>query len=214
MSLFSEIPKPDELLKASQSLAMLDALYSPQWDLRYFSHNSNWAESQQMGSMRNGEGDDYFILFAPFGTAIKGCYLKSNLSGDASFLRNISKELPTYFSEFTQEPAFSMDEASFVLWFDEAIKKWQSISHPSNKRSQDDGSEYLTQWLRKGPQFYKQWAEKYYEQEINLELVNMIFQHQPLNNETINSFGLDVKIDQLMEDINEIGYPNNFKNPA
>jgi len=57
------LPYPNNLLKKTKSLAMLDAIYCQQWDLRYFSHNSKWGEKEEMSSMRSGEGDDYFILF-------------------------------------------------------------------------------------------------------------------------------------------------------
>ena len=50
-----------------QSLAMLDAILSPEWEYRHFSFNSRWAPFEQMGSMRNGQGDHYFALFSAVG---------------------------------------------------------------------------------------------------------------------------------------------------
>jgi hypothetical protein len=43
----------------SRSLAMLDAILSPEWEYRYYSFNAAWGPAQELASMRNGSGDDY-----------------------------------------------------------------------------------------------------------------------------------------------------------
>jgi len=62
------------LEKLTQSIAMLDAILSPEWDYRYFSFNRKWDESrdERMASMRNGSGDKYFLVFSPQGGILKG----------------------------------------------------------------------------------------------------------------------------------------------
>ncbi len=35
---------------------MLDAIMSPDWELRYFSFDSRWSPTEEMVSMRNGSG--------------------------------------------------------------------------------------------------------------------------------------------------------------
>src|SRR5215218_10310749 len=50
------IPDIPSLKKLSQSLAMLDAIMSPEWDYRYYSFDSKWAAGEMMASMRNGCG--------------------------------------------------------------------------------------------------------------------------------------------------------------
>ena len=54
------LPDIEALRKLTQSLAMLDAIMSPEWEYRYYSFNSKWYESEMMASMRNGSGDEYF----------------------------------------------------------------------------------------------------------------------------------------------------------
>jgi len=49
--------------RISQSIAMLDAILSPDRDMRYYSFNAAWSAKEQMASMSNGGGDEYFILF-------------------------------------------------------------------------------------------------------------------------------------------------------
>lgn len=74
------IPDISSLKKLSQSLATLDAIMSPEWDYRYYSFNSNWATGEMMASMRNGSGDEYFILFNSQGAIMKGFAHESAMS--------------------------------------------------------------------------------------------------------------------------------------
>ena len=61
----SALADPTTLEKLTQSIAMLEAIVSPEWEYRYFSFNRLWDESkgERMASMRNGSGDEYFIVF-------------------------------------------------------------------------------------------------------------------------------------------------------
>jgi hypothetical protein len=55
----------------SRSLAMLDAILSPQWEYRYYSFNGSWGPAQELASMRNGSGDDYAVVFSPAGAWVR-----------------------------------------------------------------------------------------------------------------------------------------------
>lgn len=67
-------PLPDilELKRLTQSLAMLDAILSPEWEYRYYSFNQAWSDGGMMASMRNGSGDHWFAIFCAAGAAIHG----------------------------------------------------------------------------------------------------------------------------------------------
>src|SRR6185295_5374239 len=65
------LPDVDRLRAILQSMALLDAILSPEWESRYYSFDAHWSEDGQMGSMRNGEGDEFFCHFDE-----KGCFLK------------------------------------------------------------------------------------------------------------------------------------------
>ena len=62
----------DALRRLMQSIAMLDAILSREWEFRYFSFNRRWSPGEQMGSLRNGQGDHYFALFNAAGCWLKG----------------------------------------------------------------------------------------------------------------------------------------------
>ncbi len=55
----ASLPDVESLKQLSQSLAILDAIMSPDWEFRYYSFNSKWSEGEMMASMRDGSGDDY-----------------------------------------------------------------------------------------------------------------------------------------------------------
>jgi hypothetical protein len=76
----ASFPDVESLKRLSQSLAMLDAILSPDWEFRYYSFNSKWNAGEMMASMRNGSGDDYFILFNSSGAIIKGFAHESPMS--------------------------------------------------------------------------------------------------------------------------------------
>jgi hypothetical protein len=77
------LPDIDALRRLSQSLAMLDAIISPQWEFRYYSFNSTWGSGEMMASMRNGSGDDYFLLFNAAGAILKGFAHESPMTPSA-----------------------------------------------------------------------------------------------------------------------------------
>ena len=61
-----------ELSRICQSIAMLDAVLMPDWELRYYSFNAHWGPGEMMALMRNGGANHYFILFNCQGALIKG----------------------------------------------------------------------------------------------------------------------------------------------
>lgn len=64
--------------------------------------------------MRDGSGDDWFLLFDQAGAAIKG--FAHELTDGSTLSKNIQSQVPADFSSFLHEPAFSMDYATFCYW--------------------------------------------------------------------------------------------------
>jgi len=46
------LPDPSKLKAIMQSMATLDAIFCPEWQYRYYSFDTDWGPSEQMGSMR------------------------------------------------------------------------------------------------------------------------------------------------------------------
>jgi hypothetical protein len=48
---------------------MLDLIVEPEWGLRYFSYQPSWGPGEDLASMRDGSGNEYWIVFAADGAA-------------------------------------------------------------------------------------------------------------------------------------------------
>jgi len=116
----AHLPNIESLKDLSQSLAILDAVFSPEWECRYYSFNSKWDEGEMMASMRNGSGDEYFILFNDKGAIIKGFAHESPMSPYANDAEKVwagvLDDVPSDFKRFLSEPAFSIEDTTFCIW--------------------------------------------------------------------------------------------------
>lgn len=196
-----DLPSIPVLRAITQSLAMLDAIICPEWEYRYFSFNSGWAPGMEMASMRDGCGDDWFLLFDSVGAALKG--FARELASDKSFGANIQAQVPREFSAFLTEPAFSMQDATFCFWRKAEDLGWSKV--PGS--SVDDGADDMLALLVAGPSGYKAWAESYYEIPVDLQAVSAVFDHAPLSDELILVLNPDADTGLVYRDAEEIGYP-------
>jgi hypothetical protein len=201
------LPDIPTLRRLTQSLAMLDAILSPEWESRYYSFNSRWAEGEMMASMRNGSGDDWFLVFNQAGAILKGFAHESPMA-DSPTREGVLSEVPAVFSKFLTEPAFSMEYATFCIWRTVDDSEWHrgDIKYPPDSPD-PDGSADLLALLDDAPQSYQQWAEEYYETEVSLAAVEAIYRHEPLTAEMVALLNPDISLEDLEEDLLEIGYP-------
>ncbi|MGH8028525.1 MAG: hypothetical protein ACREO3_01185 [Arenimonas sp.] len=195
------LPPIAEIRRIAQSLAMLDAVLSPEWDLRYYSFDGGWAPGEEMASMRNGSGDDWFLLFDAAGAALKG--FAHELADAASFCGSIQEQVPPGFSSFLREPAFSMQHATFCYWSKREDSTWYKVDGFQG----DDGSTELLAHLILGPAGYKAWAEDYFEVPVDFDAVAAVFAHEPLAESVIRALNPAADLDAAYADAVEIGFP-------
>ncbi|MEA9566266.1 hypothetical protein [Xanthomonas sp. WHRI 8932A] len=196
-----DLPPIPELRRVTQSLAMLDAILSPEWDCRYHSFNSAWAAEAEMASMRNGSGDEWFLLLDQTGAAIKG--FAHEVAGGSIIPQEIRAQVPAEFSSFLNEPAFSMQHATFCYWRRAEDSAWSKVLGSLD----DDGADEMLWLLVSGPSGYKEWAEDYFEVPVALDAVKALFAHQPLSEAIILRINPEADIDFTCEQAREIGYP-------
>ena len=202
----SPLPDVPSLLRLTRSLAMLDAILSPEWELRYYSFNSHWAEGEQMASMRNGSGDEWHLLFSQTGAALKGFAHESPMATTDTW-PGVLSDVPPVFQHFLTEPAFMLEDTTFCLWRTPSDTEWHrgAINFPAG--ADPDGSEDLLAIFDGGPRTYQQWAEEYYEQDVSLAAVEHVYGHRPLTPEVVAQLNPEATLAALSEDITEIGYP-------
>lgn len=200
-----ELPSSKQLYLNSQSLAILDAILSPEWQYRYFSFNQHWDDGQSMASLRDGCGAHYFILlfhahdhsdYGAIGKLYDSALGLSDKSIDSN--GNNNKEVRC----FLNESAFINDESSLYFYQFNGTKRWTAVPELKNIP--------LLGFLSNKEAAYYPWAKNYYETNIDLQTVTDIFAHKPLTVEMINKLNPLLDIDQLRVDITEIGYPVDF----
>jgi len=205
------LPDIEDLRRLTQSLAMLDAIKSPEWEYRYYSFNSKWDEGEMMASMRNGSGDEYFILFDSHGAIMKGFDHESSMSPwsteEEKLWLGIFDDVPPEFQSFLSEPAFSIPETTFCIWRRYIDPSWQvgRINYPDE--DDPDGSEYMLSILDGQPSTYKEFAESYYEKSLDLEAIEQIYRHEPLTNKIVARLNDGIALESLITDVEQIAYP-------
>lgn len=195
------LPELGSLEKLCKSLAMLEAIISPDWEDRYYSFNSMWNKGSQMASMRDGEGGGYFMEFTKAGVMMKGIVKESRLTEENNDLKAVPKE----FKGFLKEPAFVEDQMTFLIWRRKVDKAWQSSLKKADWPKAK--AEELLSILDGKPETYKKWADKYYGEKFPLAAIKKIYAFEPLDQKLIEQINPENNLEDLEEDIKEIGYP-------
>jgi hypothetical protein len=208
----SQLPDVDALRRLLQSMAMLDAILCPDRELRYYSFNAAWAEGEQMASMRNGSGDDFFAHFGPAGCWLKGFDHEAPMSPyntqPKGVWSGVLDSVPSDFAACMREPAFSVKDTTFCIWRRPADRGWRvgNIEFPSNELD-PDGSARMLSMLDARPETYCAWAGENYERAIDRLAVAHLYRHRPLNPEVVAMLNPDLSLGELGADQAEIGYP-------
>jgi hypothetical protein len=205
------LPDVDRLRRLMQSLAVLDAILSPEWESRYSSFDSRWAQGQQLGSLRNGAGDHYSALFSSAGCWLKGFAHEAELSpfmqDPPGVVAGMFDGLPAEFAACLSEPAFAIEETTFCLWRTTGDPSWRRGTLPVPADRDADGSADLL-WLLDGrAETYVTWAEDYFEREVPLTAVRAVYDHAVVDADLLAELTDDVELGELQSDLLEIGYP-------
>jgi hypothetical protein len=203
------LPNPNLLKNLCQSFAALEAAIETEWHLRYFSFNFFWSKTESMASMRDGSGDDLFIVFSGDNCFLRGSSLSCEMTPKNGVWEGILTGVPSEFLDQLEEPAFHMADTTFCGWYLRSIGSWQvgKIELPLN--SQDpDGSKRILSYFISGREGILKHLATYHELKIEPELVDSFLGHFPISK---NSFLQNKEFHgdwpKFVEDANEIGYP-------
>lgn len=214
---FNALPKKEDLQRICKAISVLDAIFCAEWDLRYYSYNSKWAEGEEFFEMRDGSGDQMMILFLTDHCVINGL-VHEFYSGD-EMKKNITEGLPKIYDEFIFGEPVSSTGTNFCLWTNEN-GNWEV----SKKENLEDGSDTLLYIFDGNPQTYIDWAidyffdgtqdevdEDYLKKPTSFIPVSEIYQGKRLTKEMV--FLLNENFDdwdRLKEDLIKIGYDYDF----
>jgi hypothetical protein len=218
----SQLPDVDGLRRLLPAMALLNAILSREWQFRFYSFNARWARGEQMGSMRNGQGDDFFALFNARGCFLKGFAHEAPMTPYRTDPKRpwpgVLDSVPEEFAPCLRQPAFSIEDTTFCIWrrYEDASCQRGVIEFPPGP--DPDGSEYLLSPLNGKPESYWEWAEWYFNKPwLTAENVRHIYKHRPLTDELVAALTPDVVLEDaepphlqvadLEDEIAEIGYP-------
>lgn len=199
------LPTIPQLRRITKSIATLDLILEPEWQYRYYSYNANWSADEEMASMRDGSGDEWFLLFHASGwAALKGFAHESPAAGVPGLSDALHRAVPDVYTVFAQEPAFRWDSTTFCLWCEGPDSAWE---HPHAMHGLDTGVDDLLGILGSGPEGYRAFVQEYYEREVPLSVVENVFNHQKIDDAMVKTLNPDVALGDVRGEIAKIGYP-------
>lgn len=210
------LPAIDDLRNLCRSLAMLDAILSPDWEDRYYSMNARWADGEEMASMRDGSGNEYSIVFSAAGAYVRGFDHESPMSpygNEHEPWPGVVDEVPELFRPFVEEPAFTDEDGVPVvtacLWRGATDDRWHhgTIEFPDRAVDPDGAARLFELLVDRSPEAFQRFAEDYYEVPVDLEAVRQVYALRPLSQELVSSLNPEVGPTELAHDMSEIGYP-------
>lgn len=180
----------EELRQRMRAMAALDAVLMPEWSFRYYSFNRRWSAGEELGSMRDGEGNHFFVHFTPAGVFVMGF--------DHEFRSEpkVFEGLPAEFDASRAEPAFESEYANLCTWRLQG-GDWQ---HADVRQT-----EHLLEVLRGGPRAYQRWASEYYEVDVPLDAVEHVYGGGTIGPDLITALGGERTLDELADDLDQIG---------
>jgi hypothetical protein len=204
---YAGLPSAAALQRLAQSLAVLDAINSPDWEYRYYSYNPEWAPGEAVLEMRDGEGDEMLVLFRAEGCVINGFLHEYDQPEKAQ----VTRGLPDVFDSFLLEEPINSLGTTFCLWYT-PDHGWQR----GIVENEDDGSEELLYIFDNDPATYAEWATEYYLDEtdrrpLTAEAVAPVYHHEVLTKAMVLAINEELEDwTMLAADLQEIGYPYDF----
>lgn len=200
------LPDLDEARRICQSLAVLDAILCPEWEYRYFSFNDSWGPEEKLASMRNGEGDDWLILWNPRGAIVKGFQHSAPMAHGAPW-PGVLDQVPAEFQVFLDDAGFSFGQTTFCLWRRPGDDGWcvGDIDYPDHP--DPDGAHVLLRFLDGNPETYRSWGEEYYGAELDRRAIEHIYRQDPLSPFVIRALNPETTLEELGNELAQIGYP-------
>ncbi|MEV7525379.1 hypothetical protein [Streptomyces sp. NPDC091371] len=210
------LPAIADLRSLCRSLAMLDAILSPDWEGRYHSFNAGWGDGEEMASMRNGSGDEYSIVFSAAGAYVRGFDHEAPMSpygNDGEPWPGVIDDVPEDFRPYVEEPAFTDEDdvpvVTACLWRGTTDDRWQHgvIDFPTGWSDPDGATGLFELLVDRSPEAFQRFAEDYYEVPVDLDAVRDVYDLRPLSQKLVSTLNAEATLADLAEDITEIGYP-------
>jgi hypothetical protein len=189
------LPPPRDLERICKGIAALDAMLCEEWQDRYYSFNHAWSSTshQRMASMRNGHGDEWFIVFEPAGVFMKAFWHEYPHED----VTKIYSGLTTKLLPQLEEPAFSMQYVTFGGWHDGTSWTLRGNAEPMQEE---------LAILTGDPEKYRAFAAGYFELDVPLDAIARVLAGEPLDANLVARIGSTRTLADLKDDLAEIAY--------
>lgn len=215
----ARLPNIKTLQQRCQAVAMLDAILSPDvWDNRWYSYTHDWGDGESCAQMRNGCGDDCYIVFTTAGAFIRGFDHESPMTPwrtePPQLWPGLIDDVPDTFRAFLSEPAFAYDDvfaATYVLWHQNAESVWQTGQVSFNEMDERDDPQGAHQFLDiltdATPRSYIEFAQRYFEVSVDPIAAAHIYDHRPLTERIVRTINPEASLADVATDILDANYP-------
>jgi hypothetical protein len=208
------LPPIQQLINRCRALAALDLILSPDWQFRFYSFNSLWSKDELMASMRDGCGDEWWIVFHRNGWgALKGLGHDSSAWSQhgQTLSAALQRSFPGDLKGFATEPAFRWGETSFAYFHSPEATNWIRVNDLAGYSMEDTGENQLLAHVAGSPSDYATFAGDYYETEVDEQVVARIFALQPITASVVSALNPSTSMEGIAEELyGEIQYPRAF----
>lgn len=210
----SNLPNITTLKGILISQSALDIIMNKEEDswLRVSSYYKNYIDGVDFGKIYNGAGDHMNILFSRNGVIIKGFDHESILSPYCNEENEIAKgiydNVPKELMKLLSDESLEVDDVTFCLWREKADSTWKKgdVTTPEEYEEDDDGEGFLTGYIFEDAKSWVQWAQYYYNKEIPLEYVKVIYENKKITRDVIEKINPERNIYEAIKELEVIGY--------
>lgn len=204
------LPGIVELRRIMQALAMMDAICEEEWEYRCFSFNVQWSETEELGSIRNGSGDELFAVFNDAGCFIKGFSHESPMAPMTltphKVWPGVLDDVPGIFADLLNEAALQIEDTTYCVWRAVNDLEWSRGDIQFPEGSDPDGSGEFLSKLDGMPETYAAFALSYFDRLIPQEAIASVFRHDALSTSLLEQFSSSRDLEDVLSDAAEIGY--------
>ncbi len=200
---------PRALLDLTRALAVLDEVFWPEWDERYYSFEKERGGTC-LARMRNGEGDLWYLLFLPNGAAVlRGFDHESSMNpyrgDDEKPWPGLFEGMPRTLQPWKHAADIEPGEVTFVMWH-ATRGPWRTgpIAFPPGK--DPDGSEWLLEQLDGDPASYVRLAEARLERPIDRDAVRAVYAGA-LDGPTVGKLNPLADVTAVLKSARQMGLP-------
>lgn len=205
------LPPVDQLIRRCRALAALDLILSPDWQNRYYSFDSHWSDTELMAGMRDGCGDEWWIVFHRSGwAAMKGLGHESPAWNQHrnQLSSALQRAIPAALTGFATEPAFRWDATSFAYYHLADAGAWTRANDFTAYSVADPGDARLFAHLVGLPSDYARFATDYYETEVDEQSVARVFSLEPITAAVISTLNPSTSLREISEELyGQMQYP-------